>query len=322
MHSPLVWIGLAGVEPEDNPRARWWEQRLHKVMVGVALLALPAYLFTGATSSPAMKQIAYVLDLIIFVAFLAELLWMCFVSSYPGRYVLDNWLTVVILVAALAALLGANTEWVALVRVMRVTVAGLVLIRTFTGFRFLFTRRGAPILVGGAFVILLISGGVLYWIEPSVDSYWDGLWLAFVTGMTIGYGDVVPTTGAARIVAAGVGLIGVALVTLFTASVVSFFVGGEEIQLRRDLERDIVKLREEIARLITSEEVRFREELHRDINHLRTQIAHLVHAEELQFRKQFQHEIAQLRADVAALRAELAQSGARAAPAPPPADER
>jgi voltage-gated potassium channel len=321
MHSPLVWIGLAGVEADDNARAKVWERRLHKAMVGIALLALPAYLFTGATTSPAMKQIAYVLDLIIFVAFLAELLWMCFVSSHPGRYVLDNWLTVVILVAALAALLGANTEWVALVRVMRVTVAGLVVIRAFTGFRFMFTRRGAPVLVGGAFVILLISGGVLYWIEPSVDNYWDGLWLAFVTGMTIGYGDVIPTTGAARIVAAGVGLIGVALVTLFTASVVSFFVGGEETQLRRDLECDIVKLREEIARLMASEEVQFRADLHRDVNRLRQQIAHLVHAEELQFRKQFQHEIAQLRADVAALRAELALRDARNIPAPPPPDE-
>jgi hypothetical protein len=114
MHSPLVWIGLAGVEADDNARAKAWERRLHKAMVGIALLALPAYLFTGATSSPAMKQIAYVLDLVIFAAFLAELLWMCFVSSYPGRYVLDNWLTVVILVAALAACSGrtpSGSRW-------------------------------------------------------------------------------------------------------------------------------------------------------------------------------------------------------------------
>jgi len=104
------------------------------------------------------------------------------------------------------------------------------------------------------------------------------------------------------------------------ASVVSFFVGGEEVQLRRDLERDIVKLREEIARLVASEEVQFRADLHRDVNQLRQQIAHLVHAEELQFRKQFQHEIAQLRADVAALRAELALRDARNMPAPPPAE--
>ena len=321
-HSPLAWIGLAGIEPDDNERAQHWHHRLHGVMVAIALLAVPAYFLESARGSAVMHWIAHVLDVVIFFAFLVEAIWMAHVSSQPVRYLVDNWLNLVILVGALASILGASTEWVALVRVMRVAVAGLVMVRTITGFTFLFTRRGAPILVGTSFLILLSAGGLLYWIEPSIDNYWDGLWLAFVTGMTIGYGDVVPTTGAARAVSALVGLIGVALVTLFTASVVSFFVGGEETELRRELQRDIVELRAELGRLFATEEVHFREDLHRDVNQLRQQIAHLIHAEELQFRKQFQHEIAQLRADVAALRAELAQRDARNAAIAPTADAR
>jgi voltage-gated potassium channel len=321
-HTPLAWIGLAGVEPDDNARALYWQDRLHKLMVAIALLAVPAYVLGSLESAPLLHRVASVLDIVIFGAFLAEAVWMASVSSFPVRYLFDNWLNLVILLGALASVLGATTEWVALVRVLRVAIAGLVMVRTVTGFRFLFSRRGAPILVGAACLILLIAGGMFYWLEPTIDSYWDGLWLAFVTGMTIGYGDIVPTTGAARVVAAGIGLIGVALVTLFTANVVSFFVGGEETQLRRDLQRDIVQLREEIAKLFDSEEVRFREDLHRDVNHLRRQMAELVHAEELQFRRQFQHEIAQLRADVAALAAELRQRDARAGAVPPPADER
>jgi len=321
-HSPLAWIGLAGIEPDDNERAQYWHHRLHGVMVTIALLAVPAYFLESARASPQLHLIAHALDVVIFFAFLAEAIWMAHVSSQPVRYLIDNWLNLVILLGAMASILGASTEWVALVRVMRVAIAGLVMVRTITGFTFLFTRRGAPILVGTSFLILLAAGGLLYWIEPSIDNYWDGLWLAFVTGMTIGYGDVVPTTAAARAVAAGVGLIGVALVTLFTASVVSFFVGGEETHMRRELQRDIVTLREEIGRLFATEEIHFREDLHRDINQLRQQIAHLVHAEELLFRKQFQHEIAQLRADVALLRTEIAQRDARNSALPPPADER
>ena len=321
-HSPLAWIGLAGIEPDDNERAQYWHHRLHGVMVTIVLLAVPAYFLESARASPQLHLIAHALDVVIFFAFLAEAIWMAHVSSEPVRYLIDNWLNLVILLGAMASILGASTEWVALVRVMRVAIAGLVMVRTITGFTFLFTRRGAPILVGTSFLILLAAGGLLYWIEPSIDNYWDGLWLAFVTGMTIGYGDVVPTTAAARAVAAGVGLIGVALVTLFTASVVSFFVGGEETHMRRELQRDIVTLREEIGRLFATEEIHFREDLHRDINQLRQQIAHLVHAEELLFRKQFQHEIAQLRADVALLRTEIAQRDARNSALPPPADER
>ena len=263
MQSPLAWIGLAGLGPDDNARAQRWQKRLHGVMVTIALLAVPSYFLETAGSGPVLHRIAYVLDLVIFAAFLGELVWMSHVSSHPWRYLVDNWLNLVILVAALASVLGANTGWVPLVRVMRVTVAGLVMVRTFSGASLLFTRRGAPILVGAAILIILSAGAVLYWVEPTIDNYWDGLWLAFVTGMTIGYGDVIPTTATARVVAAGVGLIGVALVTLFTASVVSFFIGGEEAQMRRELQNDIAELRKELAQL-RADVAALREALTRD----------------------------------------------------------
>ena len=27
-HTPLAWIGLAGIAPDDNPRALYWQERL------------------------------------------------------------------------------------------------------------------------------------------------------------------------------------------------------------------------------------------------------------------------------------------------------
>jgi hypothetical protein len=208
------------------------------------------------------------------------------------------------------------------VRVARVAIGGMVLARTLTGFRVLFTRRGAPMLVGAAFLIMLASVAMMYWLEPTITNYWDGLWLAFVTGTTIGYGDIVPTTGASRLFAAFTALIGVSLIALFTANIVAFFIGGEEMQLRRDLQQTVVSLQHKIERLIDSEEIQFREDLHRNLNLLRREIAQLILAEELQFRKQFQHEIGQLRNDVAALRIALALRDAANTGAPPPADER
>jgi voltage-gated potassium channel len=310
-HSPLAWIGLAGITADDNPRAQYWQRRLHGVMVGIALLAVPAYVFDSIETNPMLHRVSTVLDVIMFVAFLLEAVWMSHVSSHPVRYLCENWLNLVILLGALASVLGAATEWIALVRVMRVAVAGLVIVRSVTGFGFLFTRRGAPILVGAAFLILLASGGMFYWLEPTIDSYWDGLWLAFVTGMTIGYGDVIPTTGAARIVAAGCGLIGVALVTLFTANVVSFFVGGDEAQARRELQQDLVALREEIRRLFDTEEIHFREDVRRDVDELRKDIGAIVHAEEARVRGEIQHEVASLRADLDSLRALIEQRATR-----------
>jgi len=200
---------------------------------------------------------------------------MMIVSSFPLRYLFENWLNVVIILGAAAAALGAATEWIAIVRAMRAAIAVLVVVRAATEFRVLFTRRGAPMLTGIAFVILLLFGAVFFWLDPSIKSFWDGLWLAFVTGTTVGYGDVVPTTGITRFLAALMVLLGVSLMTLFTANVVAFFIGGEESRMRESLQRDIVALRGQIAQLLDAEELRITLELHKEIRALREELAEM-----------------------------------------------
>lgn len=45
----------------------------------------------------------------------------------------------------------------------------------------------------------------------------DGIYFAFVTGLTIGYGDFLPTTFAARVLAVAIGFCGVLLTGLVAA---------------------------------------------------------------------------------------------------------
>jgi voltage-gated potassium channel len=274
-HSPLIWIGLGGVSPDDNAIALHWQRRLHWIMVAVALMSVPAYLLSTADLHPLYQQTASLLDFVILVAFVAELLWMLHVSSFPMRFLLENWLNVVIILGAAAAALGAETEWIAIVRGMRAAIAVLVVVRTATEFRVLFTRRGAPMLTGIAFTILLVFGGLFFWLDPGVKTFWDGLWLAFMTGTTVGYGDIVPTTGITRVLAAIMVLIGVSMVTLFTANVVAFFIGGEEAKARQSLQQDIVALRGEIAQLLDAEELRITLELHKEVRALREELAEM-----------------------------------------------
>jgi voltage-gated potassium channel len=90
---------------------------------------------------------------------------------------------------------------------------------------------------------------MFYWLEPDIHSYWDGVWLAFITGATVGYGDLYPRTGAGRAVAVIVVLAGWAYLSLFTANIVALFLGRDEQQLRREMHGDIRHLRNEIVRL-------------------------------------------------------------------------
>ena len=43
------------------------------------------------------------------------------------------------------------------------------------------------------------SGGVLFLVEPAITNYGDGLWYAFVTSTTVGYGDLLAVTLIGRI---------------------------------------------------------------------------------------------------------------------------
>jgi len=45
----------------------------------------------------------------------------------------------------------------------------------------------------------------------------DGIYFAFVTGLTIGYGDLVPRRAISRVLAIGIGLLGVLVIALVAA---------------------------------------------------------------------------------------------------------
>ena len=122
---------------------------------------------------------------------------------------------------------------------------------------------------------MLLAGAVFYWLDPKIESYGDGLWLAFITGTTVGYGDVVPSTGATRMFAAVIVLTGGALIALFTANIVAFFIGRDDTRLREDLHHDIIELRKENARLLAAEEWRLSLELDVQLKGLHDEVAAL-----------------------------------------------
>ncbi len=111
------------------------------------------------------------------------------------------------------------------------------------------TRRGLLYSLGLCMLILVL-GGVGFWIlEPRTPSLTDGLWLAFTTAATVGYGDIIPSTHASRAFAVVVVLLGLAVLSLVTASVAAMFVETEERQIERDLMREISTLRAEVRLL-------------------------------------------------------------------------
>ena len=108
-------------------------------------------------------------------------------------------------------------------------------------------------------VAILGLGGVGFWvIDPRIDNLGDGLWLAFTTAATVGYGDLIPHTPASHIFSVLVVLLGLAVLSLVTASLSAILVEKEVEAEEREIERTLLAelrvLREELHSL--REEVR------------------------------------------------------------------
>ena len=73
--------------------------------------------------------------------------------------------------------------------------------------------------------------------EKDFPSFGLAVWWAIVTLATVGYGDVVPTTVAGRIVGSVVIILGVTFLAFLTATVTSYFVSADqEAAKARELE--------------------------------------------------------------------------------------
>ncbi len=114
-------------------------------------------------------------------------------------------------------------------------------------------RNGLVYSLALSMSILLVGGAGFWWLEPRVHTLGDGLWLAFTTAATVGYGDVVPSTHASRVFAVVVVLLGLAVLSLVTASVAAIFVGKgvhtEERAIERELMHELRAIRKEVAAL-------------------------------------------------------------------------
>jgi voltage-gated potassium channel len=302
-----ILLGIGGVPPGDTEAAYRWQGVLHWPMIGIALLSLPAVYLAEFPEGHTSGHVARALEWTILVAFAGELAVMLWFVRQKGRFLLRNWLDVVIVVFSLASVLGAESEWVALARLSRLALEGVVVARVAGGSRGLFRRGGLPYVFALGFVALLTAGAGFWWLEPTVRTFADGLWLAFVTGATVGYGDFVPTTTASRLFAVFIVMVGFGILSVMTASIAAMLIGEDETRLRHELHRDIRALRAEMATLIGEDETRLRREMHRDIRQLRTELARLITEEERAVLRELRTDVRALREDLDRLRTGLRQ---------------
>jgi len=123
-------------------------------------------------------------------------------------------------------------------------------------------RNAVTVMITMTVTIVVVSGLVV-WVFDRQDfpDLGTAFWYTLQTVTTVGYGDDVPTVGVGRLVGAAVMVVGVALISILTASITSVFVeaaqrrnrAGSEARERDSAEVLLKRLDELVARLATIE---------------------------------------------------------------------
>jgi voltage-gated potassium channel len=99
------------------------------------------------------------------------------------------------------------------------------------------TPRGGAAVIATITTIATLGFGLLMTVidHKNFATIGQGLWWSVQTVTTVGYGDVVPTNTAGRLVAAVVMLVGLAFLTVITAAITSSFVARATEQREKRL---------------------------------------------------------------------------------------
>ena len=115
--------------------------------------------------------------------------------------------------------------------------------------RAVISGRIVPYLVAMMLAIMLVAAATVHFLSPKAFATWgDEIWWAAQTVTTVGYGDVVPTTGGGRFIGGIVMFVSVATVSLVTAVVTAGFVAYQQRRLSGEAERH-AELRDALHRI-------------------------------------------------------------------------
>lgn len=223
--------------PGDSARGRLIEQRWRWPTVMALACTIPAfYVEMLYAQRSVLADAAYLAAAIVVGVALLHTGWRC---QQPARHLRANPLDLLLVAGLLfAAALPPSTESVALLA-LRLGVSFISLLRMVWALQHLITRGGLAYMLVAAVVVLALCGAGYWWLEPSTPTLGEGLWLAFVTAATVGYGDYVPTTPASRIFSVFVVMLGFGVLSLVTAAIATRWIETEERIIEREILRDM-----------------------------------------------------------------------------------
>jgi voltage-gated potassium channel len=234
--------------PEDARALVRFDGAMSLPLVLAALL--PLVLVPGSEHN----VLAAVVNIVAWIVFLVDFIvhqrrLRGYLSTWLGRFDL----VVVILTAPWFVFLGpSQSNFVLLIRLARLSR----LVMAGSGARRLFARLGRVAIV--AVGVVFLGAAVAYRAEhptnPGFATIGDAIWWGFVTLTTVGYGDIVPKTGAGRVAGLMIMFTGIAVLGVLAGSLAGFFRLDSSAEKKpassdADVETQLADLRDQVAQL-------------------------------------------------------------------------
>lgn len=237
-------IGLAGVAGNEREKARLLARKFEIPMLLVALWILVEWYAVNHHVLP--ETVTEISNWVIWLFFILETAVLTYLVDDKWRYLRSNWINIVIIVLGVHVIWGTSF-YAGILRSLRLLLMLAIFVNMSDTARQILARNNLGITLLVALLIIVMSGIVMAGLDPGVGTVWQGLWWAWVTVTTVGYGDVVPVTVPGKIFGAFLILLGIALFSLLTASFSAFFISREE-QVVKDIEKQTLQKLEAIEK--------------------------------------------------------------------------
>lgn len=186
----------------------------YQAVFGVLAVAAVVLLLLPTTSA------AEVANLVVWAVFVIDYVVALWAAPDRLRYVRGHLLE---LVAILPVDFLRAARALRVLRLVRVLRLGIVLGRAYRTLGGVLSTNGLGRAIVVVAVVILLAGLSIWTVEPDIGTPGDGLWWAFVTATTVGYGDISPASAVGRLIALVLMTVGIGLLGLITGSVATFF---------------------------------------------------------------------------------------------------
>ena len=243
------FFGLSGVHRNESPLAvkigRWFEWP----MILLAFWIILEWYIEAQAMVP--LSISYYTDWLIWGFFVFETAVLLSLVKYKKKYLLNNWGSLVIICAGMPLLWDFFPHAGGL-RALRLMILFSLLFNMSSAARKILSRNHLGTTLMVSFIIVIMSGTLMAVIDPNIATPLDGIWWAWVTITTVGYGDIVPGSTVGRLFGSALILLGIGLFSMLTASFSAFFLSQQEEKISKqelDNKLQLLRLQQKVERL-------------------------------------------------------------------------